>query len=62
LMHILTWAMPRYRLPVDAVALPYASLALTRLIGKPFAYLLQQTNLRALVARLYQSHPRASRE
>lgn len=31
LLHILTWAMPRYRLPVDAVALPYAALALVEL-------------------------------
>lgn len=29
ILHILTWAMPRYRLPVDAVALPLAALALT---------------------------------
>lgn len=28
LLHILTWAMPRYRLPVDAVALAFAALAL----------------------------------
>jgi hypothetical protein len=28
LLHILTWAMARYRLPVDAVALPFAALAL----------------------------------
>jgi hypothetical protein len=28
LLHILTWAMPRYRLPVDAVVLPFAALAL----------------------------------
>jgi hypothetical protein len=27
-LHIFTWAMPRYRLPVDAVALPLAALAL----------------------------------
>jgi hypothetical protein len=27
-LHILTWAMSRYRLPVDAVALPFAALAL----------------------------------
>ncbi len=26
-MHIFTWAMPRYRLPVDAVMLPFAALA-----------------------------------
>jgi hypothetical protein len=29
MLHILTWAMPRYRLPVDAVGLPFAALALT---------------------------------
>jgi hypothetical protein len=28
ILHILTWAMPRYRLPVDAAALPFAALAL----------------------------------
>lgn len=27
LLHILTWTMPRYRLPVDAVVLPFAALA-----------------------------------
>jgi hypothetical protein len=31
LLHILTWAMPRYRLPVDAVALPFAALALVQI-------------------------------
>jgi hypothetical protein len=31
-LHILTWAMPRYRLPVDAVALPLGALALTHLV------------------------------
>lgn len=30
LLHILTWAMPRYRLPVDAVAMPFVALALQR--------------------------------
>jgi hypothetical protein len=30
LLHILTWAMPRYRLPVDAVVLPFAALALVQ--------------------------------
>jgi hypothetical protein len=29
LLHILTWAMVRYRLPVDAVLLPFAALAIT---------------------------------
>lgn len=28
LLHIFTWAMPRYRLPIDAVAMPFAALAL----------------------------------
>jgi len=28
LLHVLTWAMVRYRLPVDAVSLPFAALAL----------------------------------
>jgi 4-amino-4-deoxy-L-arabinose transferase-like glycosyltransferase len=28
LLHVLTWAMVRYRLPVDAVLLPFAALAL----------------------------------
>jgi hypothetical protein len=31
LLHILTWASPRYRLPVDAVALPFAALAINDL-------------------------------
>jgi hypothetical protein len=30
-MHIFTWAMPRYRLPVDALALSFAALALNAL-------------------------------
>jgi hypothetical protein len=29
-MHIFTWAMPRYRLPVDAAAMPFAALAFER--------------------------------
>ena len=37
LLHILTWTMPRYRLPVDAVALPFAALALVDLAERlPF--------------------------
>ncbi len=31
-LHILTWAMPRYRLPVDAAALPFAAIALNDLV------------------------------
>jgi hypothetical protein len=30
LLHVLTWAMPRYRLPVDATAMPFAALAMER--------------------------------
>lgn len=37
-LHILTWAMPRYRIPVDAVMLPYAALALYKL----YVFLRQQ--------------------
>jgi hypothetical protein len=32
-MHIFTWAMPRYRLPVDAAALPFAAMALNDLVS-----------------------------
>jgi hypothetical protein len=31
-LHIFTWAMPRYRLPVDAAALPFAAIALNDLV------------------------------
>jgi hypothetical protein len=31
MLHILTWAMPRYRLPVDAVAISFAAVALNAL-------------------------------
>ena len=30
LLHVLTWAMARYRLPVDATAMPFVALALER--------------------------------
>jgi len=32
-LHILTWAMPRYRLPVDAAAMPFAALGFQRVFG-----------------------------
>jgi hypothetical protein len=32
-LHIFTWAMPRYRLPVDAVALPLAALAIASVVN-----------------------------
>ena len=34
LMHILTWAMPRYRLPIDAVLLLFAALGIMDLAGR----------------------------
>ncbi|MDF1512710.1 MAG: hypothetical protein P1S60_02755 [Anaerolineae bacterium] len=34
LLHILTWAMVRYRLPVDAVVLPCAALAIQTLVAQ----------------------------
>jgi hypothetical protein len=34
LMHIFTWAMPRYRLPVDAVMLLFAALAVMDLVER----------------------------
>jgi 4-amino-4-deoxy-L-arabinose transferase-like glycosyltransferase len=34
LLHILTWPSPRYRLPVDAAALPFAALAISKLAGR----------------------------
>ena len=33
-LHILTWAFPRYRLPVDAVLMPFAGLAVVDLIRR----------------------------
>ena len=33
-LHILTWAMSRYRLPVDAVLLIYAAAAIADLAGR----------------------------
>jgi hypothetical protein len=34
LLHIFTWAMSRYRLPVDAAALPLAAYGLLDLAGR----------------------------
>ena len=31
LLHVLTWAMPRYRVPLDAVIMPYAALGISDL-------------------------------
>jgi 4-amino-4-deoxy-L-arabinose transferase-like glycosyltransferase len=49
LLHILTWAMPRYRLPVDAVALPFAALGILDLIGRvPALRRMLGSNIRTL--------------
>lgn len=34
LLHILTWAMPRYRVPVDAVMMPFAAIAVLDLCDR----------------------------
>ena len=34
LLHVFTWAMPRYRLPVDAAGLPFAGLALSAILAR----------------------------
>ena len=33
LVHLLTWTLVRYRLPVDAVLVPFAGVALSQLAG-----------------------------
>jgi hypothetical protein len=38
-LHILTWAMVRYRLPVDALTMPLAALAIERLVVRGHAWL-----------------------
>jgi len=38
-VHILTWTLIRYRLPVDAVLIPFAGLALVELVQRSFASL-----------------------
>jgi hypothetical protein len=34
LLHVLTWAMTRYRLPVDAVAIVFAAVGMVDLWGR----------------------------
>jgi hypothetical protein len=44
-IHLLTWALIRYRLPVDAALIPFAGLALYDLysrVNKRFAFTKQQ--------------------
>ena len=48
LLHILTWAMPRYRLPVDAVMVPFAALALHDLVQRISAKLRSRRRLNAM--------------
>jgi hypothetical protein len=45
LVHLLSWALIRYRLPVDAVLLVFAGLACDRLVGERVATLARRTNL-----------------
>ncbi|HOU11948.1 MAG TPA: hypothetical protein PKZ84_02445 [Anaerolineae bacterium] len=42
-LHLLTWAMVRYRLPVDAVALPFAALAIYDLYQRARKHILPKT-------------------
>lgn len=46
LLHVLTWAMVRYRLPVDAVLLPFAALALFDLYERGRRWLAAGTKVR----------------
>ena len=51
-LHVLTWAMPRYRLPSDAVAIPFAALAIAALIQR-----VKSTRLFGLVVRDRHTEP-----
>jgi len=42
ILHIFTWAMPRYRLPVDAVLMSFAALALYQIARWVSAHLSRQ--------------------
>jgi hypothetical protein len=44
LLHLLTWAMVRYRLPVDAALLPLAALALVDLLQRALAVIPQRVS------------------
>jgi hypothetical protein len=47
LLHVLTWAMPRYRVPVDAVMMPFAALgviAVYQVLRRHVAYLASVRN------------------
>jgi hypothetical protein len=48
-MHVLTWAMPRYRLPVDVVAFSFAALALYTLFNLLVNRLRHQRTLKVAV-------------
>jgi hypothetical protein len=43
-LHLLTWAMVRYRLPVDAVLMPVAALAVVDLLERARAWVRQQVS------------------
>jgi len=44
LLHVLTWAMVRYRLPVDAVLMPIAALAVVDLFQRAHAMIPQRVS------------------
>jgi len=48
LLHLLTWAMVRYRLPVDAALMPLAALALTDLVQRVRSAIAQRTGHRGM--------------
>jgi hypothetical protein len=52
LLHILTWAMPRYRLPVDAALLPFAAAALYDLVLHVAARMAQRRPSSAVYQRI----------
>ncbi len=43
LLHLLTWAMIRYRLPIDAALMPLAALAVSDLAPRVRAIVLKRT-------------------
>jgi len=46
LLHVLTWAMVRYRLPVDAVLMPFAALAITEVCVRLYRKAVRRTSTR----------------
>jgi hypothetical protein len=57
LLHILTWAMSRYRLPVDAVLLVFAALALVEVWGRLRRRLPRSASQGTMRQLILHSHP-----